>query len=359
MQAQSFSTAGWWDAPAKEAFSPVVAEDGRVTFRVNAPGARKVVLSFDEWTVRRYPMSKKEKGVWEVTIGPVKPGCYEYAFLVDGVKVLDYGNPAVKVGAEIYANTVDVPGGRFDERLLAGSQVDEISYMSTPLGTLRRMCVYVPKVYFDEPDRQFPVLYLRHGKGDNERSWWDGANADAIMDNLIAGGKAVPMLVVMTYGMTDGSWAGGSAPWGIEKLEQELLEDVIPLVEKRYRVLPGKENRAIAGLSMGGGQAFMIGLRNLDKFAWIGEFSSGLLADAATDFPSYGIQLDADAVNGSLELLWVSCGTLDDRWEGHLELCRRLDRAGIVYQSHDAAYGHQWQFWREQLRDFAAAIFKK
>lgn len=358
LQAQSFSTASWW-APSGDVFSPVVSSDGHITFRLKASKARTVELEFDEWTLLRCPMTQREDGVWEVTVGPVKPGNYEYKFFVDGLKVLDYGNPAVKTGTEIYCNTVDVPGGRFDERKLPGSQVDVITYRSSSLGTIRRVCVYVPTVYFDAPRRKFPVLYLRHGGGDTERSWWDSASADAILDNLIAGGKAEPMLVVMPYGLTDGSWAGGSTPEGMRLLEQELLEDIIPLVEKRYRVLPGRDNRAIAGLSMGGGQAFVMGLRNLDKFAWVGEFSSGLLADSSTDYGAYGILLDAAAVNRSLRLLWLSCGTLDTRWQGHLELLKRLDDAGIRYQSHQAEYGHQWQFWREQLRDFASVLFKK
>ena len=358
LQAQSFSTAGWW-GPSDGPFSPVVAPDGHITFRIRAPKAHSVVLEFDEWTLQRYPMQEKDGGVWETVIGPVKPGNYEYKFFVDGIKVLDYGNPSVKTGTEIYCNTVEVKGGRFDERLLPGSQVDVIGYKSSSLGTLRHVCVYVPAVYYEQSRRKFPVLYLRHGGGDTERSWWESVNADAILDNLIASGTAQPMLVVMPYGLTDGSWAGGSTPDGMQLLEQELLQDIIPLVEKRYRVLPGKDNRAIAGLSMGGGQAFIMGLKNLDKFSWIGEFSSGLLADSTTDFAAYGVHLDAARINKSLRLLWVSCGTLDTRWEGHLELCRRLDREGIVYESHSAPYGHQWQFWREQLRDFASCIFKK
>ena len=231
LQAQTFSTSGWWK-PAEPPFSPVVGADGMITFRLKAPKARVVKLAFGEGKILVQEMKQRPDGVWETTIGPVAPGEYEYKFEVDGLKVLDYGNPSVKAGTEIYCNTVDVPGDRIDTRDLTGSEVDVISYRSSVLGTYRRVCVYVPAVYFEQPKRSFPVLYLRHGGGDHERSWWESAHADAILDHALAAG-AEPMLVVMTNGLTDGSWAGGSTPEGIALLEQELLEDVIPLVEKR------------------------------------------------------------------------------------------------------------------------------
>ena len=357
LQAQTFSTSGWWK-PAEPPFSPVVGADGMITFRLKAPKARVVKLAFGEGKILVQEMKQRPDGVWETTIGPVAPGEYEYKFEVDGLKVLDYGNPSVKAGTEIYCNTVDVPGDRIDTRDLTGSEVDVISYRSSVLGTYRRVCVYVPAVYFEQPKRSFPVLYLRHGGGDHERSWWESAHADAILDHALAAG-AEPMLVVMTNGLTDGSWAGGSTPEGMALLEQELLSDVIPLVEKRYRVRKDRLSRAIAGLSMGGGQAFVMGLRNLDKFAWVGEFSAGLLSDTELDLGPYGVPMDASAINASLRLLWVSCGTEDERWEGHQAFSAKLDSLGIKHVFDSAPYAHQWQFWREQLYAFASRIFKK
>lgn len=362
--AQSFSTAGWW-APEQPKFSPVVSGDGMVTFRISAPSAHKVQLEFGEWDVVPQDMARNEKGDWELTIGPLNPGIYEYKFLVDGVKVLDYKNPCLKVGTEIYGSTVEVKGEqpRFDEYVHAGSQVDIISYVSTPLQTRRKIYVYVPAEYYSVENsfRKYPVLYLRHGGGDNESSWFQSASADAIMDNLIAEGKAEPMIVVMTNGLTDGSWAGGSSKEGMDVLEKELLENVIPLVETRYRVKADRRSRAIAGLSMGGGQSFVIGLRNLDKFAYIGQFSSGLLSDVTFDYKAYGLGVldDAQKVNNSLELLWTACGTKDTRWEGHNEFLKILKDKGIEFDAHSADYGHEWQFWRLQLRDFASAIFHR
>lgn len=360
--AQAFSTAGWW-GPAEEKFSPVVRPDGTLTFRVKAAGAKDVKLLFGEWDIVPQAMKCKDGETWEITVGPVAPGTYEYKFEVDGVKVLDYSNPSVKSGTEVYGSTVEVlgPAPRFDQYVQTGSQVDVLSYMSSSLGSRRKVYVYVPACYYDSANslREYPVLYLRHGGGDDESSWVRSASADAILDNLIASSQAEPMICVMTNGLTDGSWAGGSTAEGIDLLEKELLNDVMPLIESRYRVRRDKPGRAIAGLSMGGGQAFVIGLHHLDKFAYIGEFSSGLLSDSSLDYHAYGLDVvnDAAKVNSELELLWLSCGTKDTRWEGHNEFLQILDSKGIHYDMHSSEHGHEWQFWREQLRDFASAIF--
>lgn len=358
---QSFSTDGWW-SPETQKYSPVVNADGYITFRTPAPNAKEVKLVFGEWDVEPVNMSKNTNGDWETTIGPIAPGVYEYKYEIDGIKVLDYKNPTVKTGTEVYGSIVEVCGEtpRFDQYIHSGSEVDVISYISTPLSLRRKVYVYVPAIYYEKPKIKLPVLYLRHGGGDDESSWVRSASADAIMDNLIAEGKAVPMIVVMTNGLTDGSWAGGSNVEGMAALEQELLVDVMPLIEKRYRVRTDRKSRAIAGLSMGGGQAFVIGMRHLDKFSAIGEFSSGLLSDSSWDYLKYGVENidNAEKVNSKLNMLWIACGTKDTRWEGHKEFCQLLDKKGITYEFHHSNHGHEWQFWREQLRDFAAALFQ-
>jgi enterochelin esterase-like enzyme len=358
----TFSTKGWWK-PAAPKFSPVVNEDNSITFRLDAPDAKKVTLLFDEWDVVSKPMVKDKKGVWSITIGPVKPKLYQYTFLVDGIKTIDMVNPEVKAGTMVYGSMVEVTGDvpRFDEeQLVPSGDVHVLKYISTPLQKIRKMYVYVPAIYFEQPDRHFPVLYLRHGGGDNEGSWVNDGRAAVIMDNLLANNDAEPMLIVMTYGLTDGSWAGGSTVEGMRQLEEELLLDVIPLVEKKYRLAEGKNNRAIAGLSMGGGQAYVIGLRNLDKFSAIGQFSAGILSDGNFDNDKYipGIFDNPQEVNNNLHLLWISCGTKDPRYQGHLDLVKDLKENGIDYEFHELPFGHEWQFWRIQLRDFAKSIFK-
>ncbi len=361
-QKNTFSTKGWWK-PAEPPFSPAVHEDGSVTFRLNAPNAKDVELILDEWDVIRAKMTNNGKGIWSVTVGPLEPKVYQYVYIVDGLKIIDPVNPTVKAGTTVYGSVVEISGGkepRFDEiRNTAYGEVHTINYISTPLRRPRSMLVYVPAEAVKNPKKRFPVLYLRHGGGDSEKSWTTDGRTAIILDNLIADGKAEPMYVVMTNGLTDGSWAGGSTPEGIATLENELLTDVIPLIEKRYKVYTDKKHRAIAGLSMGGGQAYVIGLRNLDKFCAIGQFSAGILSDDQFDYERYapGIISDPQHINDELSLLWISCGTKDSRYQGHLNTVADLRERGVNHEWHDGPYGHEWQFWRLQLHDFIQKLF--
>ena len=354
-----FSTMGWWK-PADPPYSPVVHGDS-ITFRFKAPDAKNVILLFDEWSMKKYPMEKDSDGNWQVTITDVEPRLYQYKFSVDGCEVIDPVNPVVKTGTIVYGSVVDVPGNRFDEiKNVTAGEVHSHIYRSTPLGLLRKMNVYVPAEAIANPQESYPVLYLRHGGGDNENSWITDGRVNVIMDNLIAEHKAKPMYIVMTNGLTDGSWSGGSTPDGIVTLEKELLDDVIPYIEKRYKVKTDKNDRAIAGLSMGGGQAYVIGLRNLNLFSYIGQFSAGILSDGNFDYDKYGISVihTPDKINQELKTLWISCGTLDSRYYGHKETIQDLQERGINYEFHDSEWGHEWQFWRLQLHDFVQKIFR-
>ena len=359
----TFSTRGWWK-PADPPFSPVVHGDASITFRFRAPEAREATLLFGEWDVDEVPMQRDETGVWSVTVGPVEPCIYQYKFRIDGLETIDPVNPVVKAGTTVYGSVVEVPGTnapRFDEAFRPGGEVHTLNYRSTPLGRMRTARVYIPQAAVEHPGRKFPVLYLRHGGGDNENSWIADGRAAVILDNLIAEGRAVPMYVVMTNGLTDGSWAGGSTPEGIATLEKELLDDVIPLVEKRYRVYADKRHRAIAGLSMGGGQAFVIGLRNLDRFCAVGQFSAGILSDGQFDYERYapGTIGDPERINAELDLLWISCGTKDPRYQGHLDTVEDLRRRGVRFEFHEGPWGHEWQFCGRQLYGFVQRIFKR
>ncbi len=358
----TYSTKTWYGPPAPP-FSPVLNKNHSITFRIKAKNATTVNLLFGEWNVVPQPLTKDTAGIWSITIKPVQPDIYSYVYSVDGVQTLDMNNPVTKIGTQIYSSIIEVPGtpARFDELQNAPHGVMEIHrYLSTPLKTIRGLNVYLPPQYFSEPKRSFPVLYLRHGGGDNETSWSQPAGrADVILENLIAQKKAVPMIIVMTNGLTDGTWAGGSTSEGMKILEDELLKDVIPLVKKTYRILPDKNSTAIAGLSMGGGQAFVMGLHNLDKFAWIGEFSAGLLSDKDFDMDSLlpGI-ITPNNLNSKLKLLWIGCGTIDPRYPGHLAVVDQLKKKGIRYQFHDTPGGHEWKVWRVELAGFMENLFK-
>jgi enterochelin esterase-like enzyme len=358
----TYSIQAWWGPPPPP-FSPVVNVDRSITFRLKAPKATTVELLFGEWNIKPQPLKKDTAGIWSITINPVQPDIYSYVFSVNGVQVTDMNNPITKIGTQIYSSVVEVPGtpARFDEVQNVPHGVMQVHrYRSSSLKRIRGLNVYLPPQYLAEPNRKFPVLYLRHGGGDDETSWTQPAGrADVILENLIAQQKAKPMIIVMTNGLTDGTWAGGSTPEAMKALEQELLVDVMPLVEKTYRVLPGKENRAITGLSMGGGQAFVMGLHNLDKFAWIGEFSAGLMSDKdfKVDELLPGI-MKADNLNSKLKLLWIAVGKDDPRYNGHLLLVDALNKKGIRNEFHETAGGHEWKVWRVELEGFMQKIFK-
>ena len=358
-----FSTEGWWK-PAEPPFSPVVNDDHSITFRVKAPNAKNVILIFDEWDVLSTPMEKDKHGIWTTTIKPVSPRLYQYLFEIDGVRTIDFANPVVKAGTSVYGSVVEVHGNsvRYDElQNVQHGEIHILKYISTPLKRPREMYVYVPAEYRKTSMRDFPVLYLRHGGGDNESSWVKDGRAAVILDNLIAADKARPMLVVMSNGLTDGSWAGGSTVEGMNTLEEELFTDIIPMIECNYRVAKNKESRAIAGLSMGGGQAYVLGLRNLDKFSYIGQFSAGIMGDGKFSHDKYvpGVMDHSENINQQLQLLWISCGTKDPRYEGHVSFVQDLKKYGVNCEFHDAAYGHEWEFWREQLYEFSQRLFKK
>ena len=357
----TFSTEGWWK-PAEPPFSPVVNDDNSITFRVKAPDAQKVILHFDEWDILSKPMAKDGQGVWSITIEPVVPRLYQYLFEIDGIRTIDFANPVVKAGTSVYGSVVEVHGtpSRYDElQNVQHGEVHIVKYTSTSLKKPREMYVYVPAEYQKDRKKAFPVLYLRHGGGDNESSWVKDGRAAIILDNLIASGKAVPMLIVMSNGLTDGSWAGGSTVEGMDILEEELLMDIIPIIEQNYKVEKNKKYRAIAGLSMGGGQAYVLGLRNLAKFSYIGQFSAGIIGDGKFSHDKYtpGV-MDAPAnINKQLQLLWISCGTKDPRYDGHVAFVEELKQQGVNCEFHDAVYGHEWEFWRQQLRDFLQRLF--
>lgn len=336
---------------------PEVHRDRTVTFRVVAPRSTKVALRLDG----EHAMTRDASGVWTVTIGPLAPEVYEYFFMIDGVKVLDARNPSVKMG-EFAASLLDVGGvpARFDQaRDVPHGTLQLLTYTSSSFQKRRTLYVYVPPQYDSEPTRRFPVLYLRHGNGDDETAWPFQGRAGIILENLLAEKKAMPMLIVMPYG--ESTATGGGMPEGYERVYRELQDDVMPLVESRFRVFTDRENRAIAGLSMGGGQAFTIGLRHLDSFGWVGEFSSGLLSDDNFRIASYLPKLVADpeGTNAKLRLLFLSCGTEDPRYAGHLNLVDDLKSLSIRHVWYSTPGAHEFKVWRHSLLEFLPLLFRR
>jgi enterochelin esterase-like enzyme len=358
--------------------SPEVDADRRITFRLRAPMARDVSLSFDEGNVQTHAMTRDAAGIWSVTIGPVAPEIYIYNFVVDGLRVLDLANTNLKSGVALASNVVEVPGtpARFDEaQNVPRGSINIHTYRSTVQNSPRSMYVYVPDEYYTSPTKRYPVLYLYHGGGGYEGDWVRDGRTAVIMDNLIAGGRTVPMIIVMPNNTLvapaggGGRGAGPAAPGppaSAATLGRELIADIVPFIESRYRVVANRESRAIAGLSAGGGTAFPTGLNNLDHFAYVGQFSSGMFggtgANATTAVPVDTIVptifTEAAQKQARLKLLYMSCGTEDPRMPFQKQTVAALAERGYkpVFMAFSGA--HVWKVWRHSLHDFAPRLFR-
>jgi enterochelin esterase family protein len=371
------------DAQAPAAVrSPEVATDRRITFRLSAPKAASVSLSFDEGDVKTFAMTKGDAGVWSVTIGPVDPEIYIYNFVVDGLRVLDLQNTSLKSGVALASNVVEVPGSpaRFDEtqNVKHGGMVVH-TYRSAVQNADRGLYVYVPAEYYTQATKRYPVLYLYHGGGGYEGDWSRDGRAGVILDNLIANGRAVPMIVVMPNNTlvapAAGARAGGPAPTATPgppasaaTLGRELLTDIMPFVETHYRVQAGRETRAIAGLSAGGGTAFTVGMNNLGSFATVAQFSSGMFGGtgAVATAPSAvspdvivpGLLKNAATNQKQLKLLYMSCGTEDPRLKYQRETVATLKASGYAPVWMEFKGAHQWKVWRYSLNDLAPRLFR-
>jgi len=306
------------------------------------------------------PMHRDASGLWTLTVGPLEPDVYRYVFFVDGVRAIDQANPNVRPGGTVHWSYFEIPGDppRFDElRDVPHGSVQYRTYRSTQSKTFRNVAIYVPPDYDRYPGRKFPVLYLLHGGGDSEEGWVRLGRAPEIEENLLALHKTVPMLIVMPYGDTPGD---ATKLESIEAFGGELFGDVFPLVETHYRVAADRENRAIVGVSMGAGQSFTLGLRNRDKFAWVGEFSAGAFGLPGFDLEKQapGILKNPAAVNQELRLLFLGCGTEDARYPAHRRLTDLLAKNGIHYEFHDTPGDHEWKVWRHLLAEFMPELFR-
>jgi alpha-L-rhamnosidase len=338
---------------------PRVLPDLRIVFRVAAPSAHDVQVaprgSDSGLGMAPYPMAKGADGAWYATTPSVRPGFHYYELIVDGFHCPDPSSETY-FGWGRQTSGVEVPDPSLDfyeARSVPHGDVRAFWYSSRVTGALRRAFVYTPPGY-DAGRKRYPVLYLQHGAGESERAWSAQGRANFILDNLIARGEAVPMLIVMDNGYADS--AGGAVPEGRAGggFGQVLLEDLIPAVDREFRTVPHAAQRAIAGLSMGGGQALDIGLHNLDRFAWIGCFSGAILNFSATSGPL----ADAQAANRKIRLLWIGCG-IDD---GLHPVCEQahaaLDLAGVRNTWFSGPGAHEWQVWRKHLHAFAPLLFR-
>jgi enterochelin esterase family protein len=330
-----------------------------VTFRLRAPAATEVTLT-GEFMKGSKPLEKDAGGVWSVTVGPIEPEIYNYNFTVDGVRSIDPGNPNVKSGStpSTIQSILEIGAGHpvfFDAQPVPHGEVHTHWYESKSLKTIRRLTIYTPPGY--NANGRYPVLYLFHGANADETAWVKLGHANLILDNLLATGKSKPFLVVMPfgYGIPPGS-ASPIAGGNTAAFSRDLLEDVIPFVESHYRAYTDREHRAIAGLSMGGGEALSIGLNHLELFSYVAGFSPGI---RTADFHnSYGkFVSEPAAANQKLRLLWLGCGTDDSLFPASESLSKMLDDARIKHTFVKSDGAHTWINWRRYLNQFAPLLF--
>ncbi len=349
--------------PQAPAFvSPEIQPDRRVTFRIYAPQAQAVRLSAGDIPKNNPPaaLTKAENGVWEVTLGPLDSGAYRYNFNVDGVAVIDPRNPSVSESNNNVWSLFYVPGAEFmDEREVPHGAVAAVPYYSTVLKRFRRMHVYTPPGY-EMGQGKFPVFYLLHGAGDSDDSWTSVGRAGFILDNLIAAGKAKPMLVVMPAGHTSAGFgmrgAGGAPPR--DEFAEDFVGDIMPYVESHYRVFTDRAHRAMAGLSMGGGQTLGIGFSHLDKFGYLGVFSSGIFGGGTGAWEKQREKmLDDASLKEGLKVLWFATGTDDFLMQSTKGTIEALKKHGFKPVFKESPGGHTWINWRNYLNEFAPMLF--
>lgn len=348
--------------------SPEVASDRRVTFRLRAPDAKAVMVSGDFGNDAE--MRRSEDGIWSATVGPLDPEMYVYYFTVDNVRLTDPSHPQVKIG---YVNStttslLTVPGDKpafYDVQDVPHGEIRTLLYLSRSNGVTRELTVYVPPGYDQARNRRYPVLYLLHGFANDHHSWHRYGRANDILDNLIAQRAIEPFLVVMPLGYGGAHVNGdgtGIAPNGDVRgdaalYERDLLEDIIPMIDGKYRTMADRTHRAIVGFSMGGGQAGRFGLRHLEKFSQVGIMSAGMAGGSDTE-PMATLAANSARANKSIDLLWIACGKDDSALKGARTLHQALEQVGIEHTYLETEGAHHWRVWRRYLRDLAPLLFK-
>jgi enterochelin esterase-like enzyme len=365
--------AGRRPSPNDSLRSVEVGDDHKVTFRIYAPKADDVSVSGDFGQGGK--LTKDAQGVWSTTVGPLTPDFYTYTFNVDGVRTIDPKNAMIKPGLGSVDSMFLVAGKESEfeaTRDVPHGEVRTVWYHSSTLNTLRSMRVYTPPGYESNSDR-YPVLYLLHGAGDDDAGWSTIGRAGFIVDNLVGERKAIPLIVVMPNGslprptnlprFTPGSQPSPEARAAMEAIQNrftdELLKDVVPYAESHYRVLAGREHRALAGLSMGGAQTLRVVTTHPDEFAYVAIWSAGLFGGSPSEFEERNEKFfsAAEQVNKSIKLLSVSVGDQDFALTSTKRMTSVFEKRGIKHELHLSGGGHTWINWRHYLNDFVPRLF--
>ncbi|HEV8542647.1 MAG TPA: alpha/beta hydrolase-fold protein [Verrucomicrobiae bacterium] len=349
------------NAQTNRIVSPEIKDDRMVIFRLDAPKAQEVTF-FADWMApgTTEKMSKSPDDIWTVPVGPIAPGIYIYSFTVDGLTIADPVNPKIKLRARTSASLLEIPGTApelWEARDVPHGTVEICYHKATALhGETRQAWVYKPPGYEKHRFKRYPVLFLLHGSNDTPAGWSMVGRANYIMDNLLADGQAREMIIVMPF--------GHAVPFDAPRDEQRnntalfekyLLDDLKPLIERQFRTARGRENRAIVGLSMGGGQALQIGLDHLDRFSYIGAFSSAIPREFETKLAP--LLQNSKETNSKLKLLWIGCGRDDPAFKGSEQLSNLLDAHQIKHTFRPTPGRHTYTVWRQYFSEVAPLLF--
>ena len=331
--------------------SPDVHTDNSITFRYYSRAAQSVVLS-GEFLKAPLPLTKDTSGIWSVTVPPVQPDIYPYNFMVDSVSTADPNNTYIFANERFKRSIVDVPGNTALVHSLQNVPHGAISYryyFSSTLGSTRQLLVYTPPGFKPGDAKKYPVLYLIHGGSDTEETWTKVGRANLIADNLIAQGKAVPMIIVMPY--------GNVRPKPMPDFTKDVVKDIIPFIESNYPVLSESKNRAVAGFSVGGGQTLNIGLTNTDKFAYICSYAPYTATEEfQKNFTTW--TPDADKINKELKLFTISVGTEDFLYESVKKNLAMFSEKKINVKPYIVDGGHTWMNCKKYLATTLQEVFK-
>lgn len=338
---------------------PQILPDNRVLFRIKAPDARRVQIDLG----KKYEMEKDTSGHWQVTTDSIGEGFHYYSLLVDGVAVADPGSESF-YGMGRMASGIEIPftgGAYYALRNVPHGEVRIKKYFSKATNSWRQFYLYTPPGYDENKDQKYPTLYLFHGGGEDERGWAQQGKTDLILDNLLAAQKAKPMLVVMADGNFGSGGVAGFNENSLRMFENELKQSLIPFVESNYRAASQGNQRALAGLSMGGLQTLYAGVRNSQMFSYLGVFSSGWFANQpALSDPQYEfMKNNASTINNNIRQFWIAMGGKEDiAYNNCKAMMQRFDQHNIKYSYTEYPGGHTWPVWRNNLFQFAQVIFK-
>lgn len=360
---QLFLTKDAYAQMGKQIVSPEVHKDRSITFRFNAPLALKVELNA-QFLQENLPMTKGENGLWSVTTTPIEPDLYSYSFFVDNISVTDPNNVLIFPNEGFKHSLVDVQGDTpsiYSIQNVPHGKISYKFYKSSTLKDIRPLVIYTPPGYNPQGNKKYPVLYLIHGATDTHETWFKVGRVNFILDNLIAQGKAEPMIIVMPYANPFLTFSGKPNSNIISNsfdYTEELIKEILPYIEQNYSIKKNASDRAIAGFSRGGYQTIQAGFLYPDMFNYLCLFAPSVNKQYIEENFNNGKFSSPEKLKNNLKLLWLGCGTEDFLYQGVLDFSSKLDELEIPYEKMYTSGGHTWMNCRLYLNEIIQRLFK-